>query len=82
MAKRLPQPFVKPSISISDGPAGRTWQQVENQHIAVGDIVPDYGAVTATNTVNREIVALTFLNGTVVHVDRFADSFVFTEGKK
>lgn len=82
MPKRLPQPFVKPSISISDGPAGRTWQEVENRHISAGDIVPDYGAVTETYTISREIVALTFLSGTVVHVDNYAKSFVFTEAKE
>lgn len=80
MPKKLPRPFVKPAIELSSGAAGRTWQTVPNHKIAVDDIVPDYGKVTGTKDMDRSVMVLSFLSGAVVHVEKHAESFVFTNG--
>lgn len=80
MPKRLPRPFVKPSIEIVDGPSGRTWQHVPAGKLGVDDIVPDYGKVTEVRMLNPYTVSLLFLNGAVVHADASSKTFAFTNG--
>jgi len=44
MAKKLPKPFVKPSITLDQG-VNRRWKEVPISSVQVGDIVPDVGRV-------------------------------------
>lgn len=78
MPKRLPQPWVTPSINL--GEPSREWKTIHNARIAVGDIIPDYGKVTSTKNLGHNRVALAFLSGVVVHVESDAESFAFTNG--
>lgn len=78
MPKRLPRPWVTPSINL--GEPTREWKTIPNARIGVGDIIPDYGKVTDAKSLGHNRIALAFLNGTVVHVESDAESFVFTNG--
>jgi hypothetical protein len=47
----IPEPFARPSFNLDRH--GRQWTSCRADDVAVGDVVPDLGQVTATETVIR-----------------------------
>jgi hypothetical protein len=50
----IPKPFKRPGIELSSG-RKKEWREVEAQHIEVGDVVRDRGAVEKAETYAQEL---------------------------
>jgi hypothetical protein len=83
MSKRLPKPFKRPGISISDGSPRRTWATTEVWKVLKGDIVADFGLVQDVAHFKRRdpeqfIVRLTNVMGVSEEFRHHSQVFAFS----